>query len=383
MLKHGISRYMDTYLPTWMEIDLKAIRHNLLQIRKLVGNDVSILAPVKANAYGHGILEISRVFADMGVDYLGVGTIDEALLLRRNGFKKMPILMLGSILPEAIDTIIKNNITQTIGDIDLASQINKHARVLNKKAKVHVKIDTGMGRIGIWHQHALEYIDSLKDMDNLDMQGIFSHLSSADENSVETRKQIKDFLDLVEEIDLKKINIPLRHIANSIAALNYKDSHMNLIRPGIMLYGILPKKGLKARGLSLKPAMSVKSRIVFLKDISPGRSIGYGRTHIIKRHTRIATIPIGYGDGLSRSLSNKGFVLIRGKKAPIVGRICMDQIMADVGNIVDAGLGDEVVVMGKQGGIEINAHEIACLCDTIPYEIICCFDKRIPKIYKN
>lgn len=375
-------RKISTYTPTWIEINLGAIRHNLSQVRKLISSDTAILAPVKANAYGHGILEVSKVLACSGVDYLGVSTIDEALLLSRNGFKKTPILMLGSVLTQAAGLIVENNITQTIGDIGLASAINSCAKKQGKRAKVHVKVDTGMGRIGVWHKDALRLITALSGMENIQIEGIFSHFSSSDENKIITHKQTEDLLSLVREIEALGINIRYKHIANSMAVIDYENSHMNLIRPGLVLYGLWPRQSLSNSRIRLKPALSLKSSVVFLKDVPPGRGISYGHTHKTKKHTTIATIPIGYGDGLNRRLSNKGHVIIRGKKAPIVGRVCMDQIMVDTGHIKSVQSGDIVTVIGRHGKETITVEEIACFCDTIPYEVICWLDKRVPRIYK-
>ena len=375
-------RKISTYTPTWIEINLGAIRHNLSQVRKLISSDTAILAPVKANAYGHGILEVSKVLACSGVDYLGVSTIDEALLLSRNGFKKTPILMLGSVLTQAAGLIVENNITQTIGDIGLASAINSCAKKQGKRAKVHVKVDTGMGRIGVWHKDALRLITALSGMENIQIEGIFSHFSSSDENKIITHKQTEDLLSLVREIEALGINIRYKHIANSMAVIDYENSHMNLIRPGLVLYGLWPRQSLSNSRIRLKPALSLKSSVVFLKDVPPGRGISYGHTHKTKKHTTIATIPIGYGDGLNRRLSNKGHVIIRGKKAPIVGRVCMNQIMVDTGHIKSVQSGDIVTVIGRHGKETITVEEIACFCDTIPYEVICWLDKRVPRIYK-
>ena len=372
-----------TYAPTWIEIDLGAIRHNLSQIKKLVRNDTAILAPVKANAYGHGILEISRVLADSGVDYLGVSTIDEAILLRKNGFRKVPILMLGSVLSEAASLIVGNNITQAVGDMRLALAIEKCAKKQGKLAKVHVKIDTGMGRIGVWHKDAMHFVRALCKMKNLRLEGIFSHFSSSDESSALTHRQVQDFLSLIEEIERLGIHIKYKHMANSMAVIDYKSSHMNLIRPGLILYGLWPKPSLSSSKIKVKPALALKSSIVFLKDVPPGRTISYGGTHTTKNHTTIATIPIGYGDGLNRRLSNKGYVIVRGKRAPIIGRVCMDQIMVDVGNIVGVKVGDIVTMIGRQFKESITVEEIAVLCDTIPYEVICWLDKRVPRVYNK
>jgi alanine racemase len=368
------------YMPTCMEIDLSAVKHNLAQVKNRIGRHVAILAPVKANGYGHGILQISKAFSDSGVDYLGVGNLDEALLLRNNGFKKMPILMLGSILPEATGAAIRNNITQTIGDMHLASRANRCAGKFKKRSKIHIKIDTGMGRIGIWHKDAMRFIHEISKMKNLYIEGIYSHLSNADD-SIITQKQIKDFMCLIKKIEQSGIDVRYRHIANSMAVINYKNSHLNLIRPGIALYGLSPEEGLLDSKIRLRPVMRLKSRIAFLKDVFPGRRIGYGGTFEIKKNTTIATIPIGYGDGLNRRLSNSGYVLIGGHRVPIVGMVCMDQIMVDVGAIDCVKLGDEVIIIGQQKGNCITVENMARICGTIPYEIVCWFDKRIPKIY--
>ena len=369
------------YRPTWIEVDLNAIRHNFLQIRKHTGKDTAILVPVKANAYGHGMLETCDTLVRSGVDYLGVGTIDEAIFLRRNGFVKTPILMLGSVLTSVVEHIVRNNITQTVGDMRLARAIDKCAGRIGKKARVHIKIDTGMGRIGIWHEDAIRLISKISRLGNVKIEGIFSHFPSADEDRLLTHRQIKYFLSLLQDVKRAGINITYSHMANSMAVVDYKDSHMNLIRPGLMIYGLSPKPGAFSGKISLKPALCLKSKIVFIKNVPPGRKISYGGTHITTCHTKIATVPIGYGDGLNRRLSNNGKVLVGGKKAPIIGMVCMDQVMIDLKHIDHAKTGDEVVIIGSQNNLRISAEEIAKLCDTIPYEVVCWFDKRIARKY--
>jgi len=369
------------YRPTWIEVDLNAIRHNFLQIRKFTGKDTAILVPVKANAYGHGILETCDVLVRSGVDYLGVGTVDEAIFLRRNGFVKTPVLMLGSVLTSVVEPIVMNNITQTVGDMRLARAIDKCAERKGKKAKIHIKIDTGMGRIGVWHEDAMKLISKISRLSNVKIEGIFSHFPSADEDRPLTHRQIKDFLSLLQDVEKAGINIIYRHMANSMAVMDYKASHMNLIRPGLMIYGLSPSPGAFGRKISLKPALCLKSKIVFIKNVPPGRKISYCGTHITTCHTKIATIPIGYADGINRRLSNKGRVLVGGKKAPIIGMVCMDQIMIDINHIDHAKIGDEVVIIGSQKNLRISAEEIGQLCDTIPYEVVCWFDKRIARKY--
>ena len=378
---HSIKHNQLCYRPTWIEVDLNAIRHNFTQIRKYVGKDAAILVPIKANAYGHGMLEICDVLIRSRVDYLGVGTVDEAVFLRRNGFTKIPILMLGSVLTPAVGPIIRNNITQTIGDIRLARAVDKCAKRIGKKARVHIKIDTGMGRIGVWHEEAMKLINKVNNLSNITIEGIYSHFPSAVEDSVLTHRQIKDFLLLLEKIEEAEINIKYRHMANSMAVVDYKPSHMNLIRPGLMVYGLSPRVGAFTNKINLTPALSLKSKIVFIKDVPPGRKISYGGTHITTSHARVATVPIGYGDGLNRRLSNKGKVLVKGKRAPIIGTVCMDQFMLDISHIDNAKIGDEVVIIGSQNNLRISAEEMAQLCDTIPYEVVCWLDKRIARRY--
>jgi len=382
-MKNRQNKYKQVYLPAWIEVDLSAIRHNLSCVKRLIAKETAVLAPVKANGYGHGILQVSKALVESGIDYLGVSTVDEAILLRENGFKKEPILMLGAILPQAADIIVRYNITQAVGDACLARALDIAAKKQGTRAKVHIKVDTGMGRIGIWHQVAEKAIIKICNMKNLDVEGLFSHCSSAGEDHTATHKQINAFLSLVESVEKKGIYLKYKHIANSMAVVDYKYSHMNLIRPGIMLYGLCPYPVSFGRRVRLKPAMSLMSRVVFLKKVPAGRNISYGSTYTTTKQSVIATVPIGYGDGLSRKLSNRGYFIIKGRKTPIAGRVCMDQTMVDAGNISDIKVGDKVVLIGSQGKVHITANDIARICHTIPYEVICGFDKRIPKVYKN
>ncbi|MFA5369947.1 MAG: alanine racemase [Candidatus Omnitrophota bacterium] len=371
------------YAPTWIDIDLSAIRHNFLRIKNMVTKGTAILAPVKANAYGHGILEVSKTLVNLGVDYLGVSTLNEAMLLRSNGFAKIPVLMMGAILARSADIVIENNITQTVGDIGLAMAIDKTAGKRCRRAKVHIKIDTGMGRIGVWHKDAMSLLLAIRRLKNIEIEGIFSHFASSDADSFLTHGQIAAFNSLIEEIEKAGIEIRYKHMANSMAVVDYKSSHMNLIRPGLILYGLWPKRGVSRGKIHIKPALSLNSRIVFLKSVPPGRVISYGATHTTRRHTRIATIPIGYGDGLSRRLSNRGYALVKGVRVPIVGRVCMDQTMFDVGRVPGVKKSDRVTLIGRESGRSITVDEIAELCETIPYEVVCWLDKRIPRKYKN
>lgn len=369
------------YRPTWAEVDLGAIRYNFNQIKKRLSPGVKVMAVVKANAYGHGILEVSRTLSSSGVDYLGVATMDEAVNLRQNGIKK-PILVLGSILPHEIDPALKYNVSLTIGDNALLTELNRRAGARKAKANVHLKVDTGMGRLGVWHDEALKFIRWILEHRNLFLEGIYTHFSSAGRDEFFTDYQISSFEKLLGKVEKYGVNIPIRHSANSIATIDIKRSHLNMVRPGIIIYGMYPKRSF-AKFLKLKPALSLKTKIVYLKKVPQGRSISYGRTYITDKDTTIATIPIGYADGYERILSNKAFVLVKGRRARVVGKVTMDQVMIDVGHVKDVKLGDEVALIGKQGRDRITTEELARLSGTIPYEIVCSIGSRVPRIYKK
>ena len=373
------NKKLPTYRPTWAEVDLDAIRYNFFQIKKTVGSCVKILVAVKANAYGHGLIDVSKTLADCGVDYFGTGTIDEAIKLKKARLG-VPILNLTSITKGEIEPVLNYKIIQTVPDLILAKAINRMAKKKNMSAKVHLKVDTGMGRLGVWHDKAADFVKQTLRLRHLIVDGIFTHLAVADDDPVFTNKQIKNFLSLLKELDGMGINIKYRHAANSAAVINCKSSHFNLIRPGIMLYGLYPNINLK-RKIRLKPALALKSRITCIKDTPAGRRISYGGTYITKKHTKIAVVSVGYGDGYNRLLSNKGEVLINGKRAPVVGRVCMDQIMVGVGGIGKVAAGDEVVLIGKQGQNIITAEKIAAICHTIPYEVPCWISSRVPRVY--
>ncbi|NQU74596.1 MAG: alanine racemase [Candidatus Omnitrophica bacterium] len=371
---------MTHYRPTWAEVDLNAIRYNFDQIRHFVSKGINIMVVVKANAYGHGITEVSKVLTKAGVDFLGVATMDEAVKLRKGGIKK-PILVLGSILSGEIGIALENDITLTLCNNELLRELDKAAQAKKVKAKVHVKVDTGMGRIGVWHQDAFNFVRRLANHGTIIIDGIYTHLSSAGRDDFFTNYQIESFEELLNRLDRSGIEIPLRHAANSIATVDFKRAHLNMVRPGIIIYGMYPKKNF-SKFLKLKPALSLKTKVVYLKQIPPGRSISYGRTYITDKDTNIATIPIGYADGYGRILSNKAYVLVKGKRARVVGKVTMDQVMIDVGHIRGVKLGDEVVLIGKQGKDQITTEELARLCGTIPYEIACSIGSRVPRVYK-
>lgn len=376
--RNGVIR--TRYRPTWAEVDLGAIEYNYKQVKRLVGRDVKVMAVVKANAYGHGTVEVSRVLEGLGVDYLGVATTDEAVRLRDHDIKT-PTLILGSILPAEVRPAIEKDITLTLCSDELLREIGEAVKD-GGKAKVHVKIDTGMGRIGIWHEEALGFVKRVVEEKGIILEGIYTHFSSAGRDDFFTNYQIGAFEKLLADIERSWIKIPIRHAANSIATVDFKRSHLNLVRPGLIIYGMYPKHTFP-KLIKLKQALSLKTRIVYIKETPAGRSISYGRTFITQRPTKIATLPIGYADGYGRNLSNRAQVLVKGEFAPVVGKVTMDQAMIDVGHIKGVKVGDEVVLLGRQGRNEIRTEKLARLAGTIAYEVVCSISNRVPRIYKN
>jgi len=368
--------------PTWVEIDLNALRHNLLAIRKWVGPQIKILGIVKADAYGHGDYEVSRVLLNNGVEMLGIAILEEGIQLRDKGIKA-PLLLLGGIFEEQIDTVIQYGLTPTVYDLKLAEVLSKRAYYFNTIMKVHVYVDTGMGSIGVKHNKAVEFVKFAKNLKNLLIEGIYTHCSSSDEkDSAFTNLQIKRFRDVLDALDASKACIPLRHMANSGAILGYPEAYFNMVRPGLSLYGLYPSEDV-SRDIGIRPVMSFKTRIIHIKDMESGDVVGYGRTYRITKPTRVATLPLGYDDGYNRLLSNQGNVIIKGRKASIIGRVCMDQCFVDVTNIKDVSVGDEVVLYGSQGQETISIESVAEQLNTVPYEVTCNISKRVPRIYIN
>jgi alanine racemase len=371
----------DNIRPTRAEIYLDNIVHNLSEVKRWVGKKVKIMGVVKANAYGHGACQVAKVLIENGVSYLAVATIEEALELRECGIN-IPILVIGyTPLPQAKELIV-HNITQTVFDINYVKDLERIALNVGKKAKVHVKVDTGMGRIGYTDLKVAEKeIEKMMEMEGVEVEGIFSHFATSDEkNKTYAEKQFDMFKKLLERLKEKGINIPLKHIANSGAIIDLKYTYLDMVRPGIVLYGSYPSEEVE-RPLDLKQTMGFKTKIVHIKEVPEGTSISYGRTFITKRKSKIATLPVGYADGFNRLLSNNHHVLVKGKYAPVIGRICMDQTMIDVTDIEGVELGDDVVIFGNQDGEKITADEIAKKLNTIPYEVYCGISRRVPRIY--
>lgn len=368
-----------TFRPTWSEINNDAIRFNFNKIKEKVGQEVEIMGCVKANAYGHGLKEISLILQQEGIDYLGVACLDEAIILREADIT-IPILIFNPIVEDGMEEVIKLNLTQTVCNFSQIIKLSQSAKLIGKKAKVHIEIDTGMGRLGIWHKEAMEFIKNILHLEGIFVEGIYTHFPDADRDIDFTCSQINHFMEILQELESQGIYIQYKHTANSAAIFNMETSFFNMVRPGLMLYGVYPNQNL-CNKVELKPVFSLKTKIIFLKQVPPGRSISYSRTYITKKQTKIATLPIGYGDGYSHLLSNKAEVIIRGKRCPVIGRVCMDQIMVDVGSIEDVSLGDEVVLIGRQDEERISVEELANLCNTIPYQILCWVSPRVPRVY--
>ncbi|OGX39355.1 MAG: alanine racemase [Omnitrophica WOR_2 bacterium RIFCSPLOWO2_01_FULL_41_12] len=364
------------YRPTWAEINLRNLAYNFQQIKKLLGPKPKIMVTVKADAYGHGLIPVAKKLISCGVDYLGTASIDEGIKLRKQNIRA-PILVLGMFLEKDIAPLFRYKLIPAVCTEDLALALNKRAKELGKPIDIHIKVDTGMGRLGVLHTEAFEFVKKIYHLKFINIQGIFTHFPLADADKKFTLSQINLFNRLIERLKSQGINIPLVHAANSMGVIGFKQSHFNLVRPGLVIYGLYPKKNL---ALKLKPVLSLKTKIIYFKKFPPGFGISYGHTYFTKKNTTIVTLPIGYGDGYPRNLSNRGPVLIGGKHFQVSGRICMDQIMVDVGSL-SVRPGDEVVLIGAQGKQRITAEELAGLSETISYEIVCGLGSRIPRVY--
>lgn len=367
--------------PTLAEIDLKALAFNYRQIKKRLPRGVRILAVVKADAYGHGALPISQTLERLGVEYLGVAIPEEGIELRKGGIRT-PILILGGIYPGSADEIIKYGLTPVVFDLNSLKELSRAGEREEKKVKVHIKVDTGMGRLGVPFSEFPKFLERMGRFPYLEVEGLLSHFALIDEGEGYTQGQWEKFQKAISI--LRNAGIPCKyfHMANSGIITLYPNFSANLVRPGIMLYGSYPSLRFQTL-IKLKPVLTLKTRIHFLKSVPVGSKIGYGGTFVTKRETLIATLPIGYADGYSFQLSNQGEVLVRGRRAPIVGKVCMDFMMVDVTEVQKVNFGDEVVLIGKQGQDQITADEIAEKIGSIPYEVLCLIGKRVPRIYRK
>lgn len=363
--------------PSLLEINLEALSSNFKALNKVI-EPTKFMAVVKANAYGHGLIECSRHLEKIGANYFGVALVEEGVELRKAGIKS-PILVFGGIVGGQIDLYLKHDLDITASSIDKLKAIDETAKKANKRARVHLKIDTGMRRIGVRPSSAQKLIDFALTIKNSDLIGVFSHFANADHKEfAETEEQLQEFLSCTD--NLKKTHPKvIRHIANSAGALASKATHLDMARIGISLYGIYPAPHLSSV-VSLKPVMSLTSQVVFFKVVTKGQGVSYGHTWHAPKDSRVVTVPIGYGDGYPRSLSNKAEVLIKGKRCPVVGTICMDQMMVNIGDGT-AYNGDPVTLIGKEGSEEITVSELAERAGTIPYEILTSLNLRLPRRY--
>ncbi|WP_061996109.1 alanine racemase [Clostridium sp. ATCC 25772] len=368
--------------PVWAEINLDKLAHNMREIKR-VSKSKGIIAVVKADAYGHGAIDIAPILLENGAERLAVAVISEAVELRRSGIDA-PIMILGFTPPNLIDTLLKYDIEQTVINYEFAKELSNMAKKKNKIAKIHIGIDTGMGRIGFLpNNQSIEDIVNISKLPNIEIEGIFSHFSSADEQCKEyTEKQLSQFNDFYKELVDLGVNIKSKHISNSAAVMDLPQCHFDYVRPGIILYGYYPSDEVMKEKLDLKPVMALKSNIVHLKNLPKEKHISYGRRFTTERESVIATLPVGYADGYTRLLFNKAKVIVNGNFAPVVGSICMDQCMIDVTDIEGVKVGNEVILIGEDNhGNKFDADDIAKLLGTINYEVICAVNKRVPRVY--
>lgn len=367
--------------PAWAEIDLDAIAYNTRNIKKLIG-DKDLIAVVKANCYGHGVIDIIPTLLENGVSRFAVAMISEALEIRDNKITA-PVMILGFTPLYLGEALINNNIEQTVYDLDYAKELSKIALTLNKKAKIHIAIDTGMGRIGFLpNEKSIDNITEICSLEGIEVIGIFTHFSTSDEKDKEySHEQFTKMLSVMDTLKKRGIDIPLKHVANSGAIIDLPDTYLDAVRAGIILYGYYPSDEIDKNNLALKPALTLKATITNVKTLEKDMYVSYGRTFKTSNETIVATIPVGYADGYLRKLAENGKVIIKGEFAPIIGRICMDQFMIDVTNIPDVKIGDEVILLGEKNGLKYNADDMAKKLDTINYEVTCMLKSRLPRVY--
>ncbi len=359
------------------EINLDNIAYNVANIRKTIDKKTKIMAIVKADAYGHGAIEVAKTALYNGADWLGVAIIDEAIELRKNNIFE-PILILGHTIEHKLLQVIKYNITQTVFSYDMAKKLSDEAKKIEKTVDIHIKIDTGMSRLGFLpNDKTIDEIIAIKNLPYINITGIFTHFATADmKDKSFTKEQFEKYMWVIKKLEEKGINNLIKHISNSGAILDLEEYRLDMVRAGIILYGMYPSKEV-LKNIDLKPAMSLKTHISYVKEIEENISVSYCRTYFTNKKTKIATIPVGYADGYSRILSNKARVFVNGKYANVIGNICMDQFMIDVTHIPNVKEGDIVTLMGEN----IKAEELANLQNTINYEIVCNIGKRIPRVY--
>lgn len=375
---------MKEYYRVQANIDLSAIHQNVANAKKLLAPDTKLMAVVKADAYGHGAVEVAKEIDDLA-DAYGVAILEEGIELRQAGITK-PILILGFTPQEQYPAMISYDIDTAVFQLDMAQKLSQTAIRMNKKAKVHIKLDTGMSRIGFsLNEASLDKIIQISKLQGIQIEGCFSHFARMDEkDKTSANKQLKAFCDFVKTLENEGVSLPIKHISNSAGITESPEAHLDMVRDGISIYGLYPSDEVQKEKLSLIPAMELKTKVSFVKELDAGIEIGYGGTYTTTKKTVVATIPIGYADGYPRSLSNKGHVLIHGQYAPILGRVCMDQFMADVTDIAEVKEGDIVTLFGKDGKEQISVEEISEMAYSFNYEFVCDVGKRVPRVfYRN
>lgn len=380
---------MSSYLRrTWAEVNIDAIKHNFDSIKNAVDKNTEIMCVIKADAYGHGAVFLAKLYEKIGASRFAVSNIEEAIQLRENGIK-LPVLILGFTPASMAKILADNNISQAVFSEEYAKELSGYAVKNNVRVKIHIKLDTGMSRIGFMYQNTERDENSISEIERvcrlpgLEKEGIFTHFAvsdEADEGRSTTLHQFDCFSNAIEKLGLLNVEFPVRHCSNSGAIIDYKQTQMNCVRAGIILYGLSPSSKLAGK-IDLMPAMQIKSVIAQIKTVEPDSPVSYGCTYVTKKPVRIATVPIGYADGYTRSLGNRAYMTVNGKKAPVIGRVCMDQLMLDITDIDSINVGDEVTVIGNGKNNTVSFDDIADMTGTINYELICLVGKRVPRVY--
>ena len=361
---------------SFLEVDLNAVSYNIAQIKQFVGKYVEVMPVIKADAYGLGVLSLKKSLEENDIKKVAVAITDEAITLRKNGFNQ-DIVILNELLLDEAEQIVEYNLTPGISVYEIAEKINFFAKKSGKTINVHIEVDTGMGRVGLKPEDVLEFVNKVSKLENINIEGIYTHLSSADSSIEYTNKQIELFKSVLSELKENGYNFKYKHAAASSGIIEFENSHFNMVRPGLIIYGYYPNENMNEK-ISLKQSTKLKTNVVFIKEVPKGTAISYSRNYITDKKTKIATIPIGYADGIRRSLSNIGRVYINGKYASIIGNICMDNFMVDVTEIENIKIGDEVILWDNE---HITIEEVAKKCNTINYEILCNVSKRISRKY--
>ena len=374
---------MKTYSRVYAKIDLDAIAYNMEQMKQNIRPETKVMAVIKADGYGHGAVQIAEMMERWNYIWgFAVATLDEAVVLRTEGIQK-PILVLGCVFPDQYMEMLKHEIRMNIYTEEMAESISRMAAREGKTAYMHIKLDTGMSRLGFGiNEQSAETIKRISKMPNVNMEGIFTHFTKADEKDKSfTKKQIQESVWMTERLKEKNVRFTYEHCSNSAGIIDVPEANFDIVRAGISTYGLYPSEEVDKTNVKLKPALALKSHVAFVKEIERGTPVSYGGTFVVKEKMKIATIPVGYADGYPRSLSNKGYVLIRGKKAPILGRVCMDQFMVDVTQIEGVSFGDKVTMIGKDGNEILPVEVLSELSGRFNYEFVCDLGKRIPRVY--